>query len=223
LEITPLKIRLSGWLITETWFDSRVGQSLNPDLNKIQCKFGYDSRSKVVAGTWGYNFGTEILLRHYTKLGVNSPANRAVRCIGLNFPHGTVHRCGCQLGQLNAGGPRDRSWVGRWDSCRGEMDFADLGKISLSMGMNYCSPAVFTFCAGDVASWPSPELPFCAAIVPRFHCVKHDVTCRPSSTMTAVASQPVNATVCRADDSPCHSGRRASSSNSWPPLCPSIN
>jgi hypothetical protein len=91
------------------------------------------------------------------------------------------------------------------------------------MGMNYYSPAVFTFYAGDVASWPSPELPFCAAMVPRFHYVKHVITCRPSSTMTAVASQPVNATISRADDSPCHSGRRASSSNSWPPLCPSIN
>jgi hypothetical protein len=49
------------------------------------------------------------------------------------------------------------------------MDFADLGKISLPMGMNYCSPAVFTFYADDVASWPSPELPFCAAMVPRLH------------------------------------------------------
>ena len=59
LEIIPLKIRLSGWLMAETWSDSGVGQSLNPDLNKIQCKFGHDSHNKIVAGTWGYNFGTE--------------------------------------------------------------------------------------------------------------------------------------------------------------------
>ena len=71
LEIIPLKIRLSGWLMAETWSDSGVGQSLNPDLNKIQCKFGYDSHNKIVAGTWGYNFGTENLLRHCTKSGVN--------------------------------------------------------------------------------------------------------------------------------------------------------
>jgi hypothetical protein len=32
---------------------------LNPDLNRIQCKFGHDSHNKVVAGIWGYNFGTE--------------------------------------------------------------------------------------------------------------------------------------------------------------------
>jgi hypothetical protein len=71
LEIIPLKVRLSGGLMTETWSDSGVGQSLNPDLNKIQCKFRHDSHNKVVAGTWGYNFGTESLLRHYTKSGVN--------------------------------------------------------------------------------------------------------------------------------------------------------
>jgi hypothetical protein len=75
--------------MTETWSDSGVGQPLNPDLNKIQCKFGYDSHSKVVAGTWGYNFGTESLLRHYTKLGVNSPANHAVRSAD-DLCHGTV-------------------------------------------------------------------------------------------------------------------------------------
>jgi hypothetical protein len=189
----------------------------------MQWLFVATSYGNIVDGILLYNFAAELGMNYHQKSRENLASNVAVRCIGLNFPHGTVHRCGCQLGQLNAGGPCDRSWVGRWDSCRGEMDFADLGKISLPMGMNYCSPAVFTFYAGDVASWPSPELPFCAAMVPRFHCVKHDVTCRPSSTMTAVASQPVNATVCRADDSPCRSGCRASSSNSWPPLCPSIN
>jgi hypothetical protein len=45
--------------MTETWSDSVVGQSLNPDLNVIQCKFGHDSHNKIVAGTWDYNFGTE--------------------------------------------------------------------------------------------------------------------------------------------------------------------
>jgi hypothetical protein len=59
LEIIPLKVGLSGWLITETWSDSGVGQSLNPYLNMIQCKFGHGSHNKIVAGTWGYNFGTE--------------------------------------------------------------------------------------------------------------------------------------------------------------------
>ena len=89
LEIIPLKVRLSGGLMTETWSDSGVGQSWNPDLNKIQCKFGYDSHSKVVAGTWGYNFGIGGLLRHYTKLGVNNPANHAVRSAD-DLCHGTV-------------------------------------------------------------------------------------------------------------------------------------
>jgi hypothetical protein len=45
--------------MTETWYDSVKGQSLNPDLNMIEWKFGHDSQNKIVAGTWGYNFGTE--------------------------------------------------------------------------------------------------------------------------------------------------------------------
>jgi hypothetical protein len=35
-EIIPLKVRLLGWLMTETWSDSVMGQSLNLDLNMIQ-------------------------------------------------------------------------------------------------------------------------------------------------------------------------------------------
>ena len=51
---------------------------MNPDLSKIQCKFGYDSHNKVVAGSCGYNFGTESLLSHCTKSGVNQRSDEAV-------------------------------------------------------------------------------------------------------------------------------------------------
>jgi hypothetical protein len=93
------------------------------------------------------------------------------------------------------------------------MDFGGVEKISLQMGMNYCGLAVphllrrrrgFLAIAGvavlrhDCATLPS---------------VKHVATSRTSSTMTAVAPQPVSATVSRAGDSPFHSGRRASSPN----------
>ena len=70
-EISKPKVGLSGWWNSEIQNFSETELTLDLDLNMIQCKFGYDSHNKVVAGTWGYNFGTESLLRHCTKSGVN--------------------------------------------------------------------------------------------------------------------------------------------------------
>jgi hypothetical protein len=105
--------------MTETWSDSGVGQSLNPDLSKIQCKFGYDSHNKVVAGSCGYNFGTESLLSHCTKSGVNQRSDEAVPWYSV------LCRSESQRGLLTAGDffapksvpppsgfVRDRKWIG---------------------------------------------------------------------------------------------------------------
>jgi hypothetical protein len=92
--------------------------------------------------------------------------------------------------------------------------FRCLEKISLQMGMNYCGLAVphllrrrrgFLAIAGVAVLRRD-----CATLL----AVKHVATSRTSSTMIAVAPQPVSATVSRAGDSPFHSGRRASSPNS---------
>jgi hypothetical protein len=39
--------------------------------------------------------------------------NRGCQAHLTELPHGTVYGSGCQLGQLIASDPRDRSWVGR--------------------------------------------------------------------------------------------------------------
>jgi hypothetical protein len=71
LEIIKPEDRLSGLVLSEFQTNSGLDSSLRASLTLIQCKFGYDSHNKVVAGSWGYNFGTESLLSHCTKSGVN--------------------------------------------------------------------------------------------------------------------------------------------------------
>jgi hypothetical protein len=93
------------------------------------------------------------------------------------------------------------------------MDFAGLEKISLQMGMNHCGlavPHLLRRRRGSLAITGVAVLRRDCATLPA---VKHVTTSRTSSTMTAVAPQPISATVSRAGDSPFHSGCRASSPN----------
>ena len=90
-EIFKLEVRLSDWFGLNFKTNSELPPTSSPISNQMQWLFVATSYGNIVDGILLYNFAAELGMSYHQKSRENLASNVAVRCIGLNFPHGTVH------------------------------------------------------------------------------------------------------------------------------------
>jgi hypothetical protein len=90
-EIFKPEVRLSDWFGLHFQTNNELTSTSSLDSSMIQWGFVATSYGNIVDGILLYNFAAELGMSYHQKSRENLASNVAVRCIGLNFPHGTVH------------------------------------------------------------------------------------------------------------------------------------
>jgi hypothetical protein len=91
LEIIRPEVRLSDWFGLHFQTNNELTSTSSLDSSMIQWVFVAASYGNIADGVLLYICSAEPRLCCHSKLRENLASNVAVRCIGLNFPHGTVH------------------------------------------------------------------------------------------------------------------------------------